>query len=180
MVTTPTTTSEQLDMAQIRALYEEYHSRVFRFFRLHTGTKEWAEELLSATFERAIANRRRFNASKGTLEVWLFTIARNLLRDYFRKAGKHRHDALDAASHIISAEKAPDEQAMLQEEHRQLAEALRLLPDRDRTAILLKHIAGLRTAEIAKVLQVTEKNASVILARGMKKLRAIMNEEVPK
>ena len=67
------------------ALYADQMPRVYNFMRYRVGDGPVAEDLTSATFEKAWRARDRFRRDRAAFSTWLFTIARNVATDYFRR-----------------------------------------------------------------------------------------------
>jgi RNA polymerase sigma-70 factor (ECF subfamily) len=74
--------AEEIDW---EATYREYLPRVYNFFRYRLGDRALAEDLTAATFEKAWRGRSRFRRDLSAFSTWLFTIARNVAIDHFRK-----------------------------------------------------------------------------------------------
>src|SRR6478672_13240615 len=90
------------------ALYAEQLPRVYNFFRFRVGDGPVAEDLTSATFEKAWRARHRYRRDLGAFTTWLLTIARNVATDHFRQ--RRHHVALDEAGEL-PAEGTADEAA---------------------------------------------------------------------
>lgn len=79
--------------AAVSQLYARYGSEFKRYFRRHGLGDAQAEDLLQETFIKVLRSINDWQAS-GTLEAWLWTIARNTMLSQLRSA---RHDvSLDA------------------------------------------------------------------------------------
>src|SRR5215813_9116361 len=70
------------------ALYRAELPRVYNFFRFRVGDGPLAEDLTSETFEKAWRNRDHYRRDLSVFSTWLFTIARRVAIDHYRK-----HDA---------------------------------------------------------------------------------------
>src|SRR2546426_9720785 len=68
------------------ALYVEQLPRVYNYFRFRVGDGPDAEDLTSATFQKAWQARARYRRDLGAFTTWLFRIARHVATDHFRKA----------------------------------------------------------------------------------------------
>nr|HNH84167.1 RNA polymerase sigma factor [Acidobacteriota bacterium] len=71
--------------ADWEALYKEELPRIFNFFRYRVGDASLAEDLTSTTFEKAWQHRDRYRRDLAGFSTWLFTIARNVASDHFRR-----------------------------------------------------------------------------------------------
>jgi len=150
------------------ALYAEQLPRVYNFFRFRVGDGPVAEDLTSATFEKAWRARHRYRRDLGAFTTWLLTIARNVAVDHFRQ--RRQHVALDLASEL-PAEGAADEAAERRSDVEHLGRLLRTLPERERELLSLKYGAGLTNRAIARLTGLSESNVGTLLHRTVTALR---------
>jgi RNA polymerase sigma-70 factor (ECF subfamily) len=150
------------------ALYTDHVGGVFNFFRYRVGEPTTAEDLTAATFEKAWEKRSQFRGSAESFTAWLYTIARNVANDYYRKSPPLV--ALEEASHLAAPGSVADqhEQAV---EFANLVAAINRLPQRDRDLITLKYGADLNNRQIARQLRLSESKVGSILVRTIQKLR---------
>lgn len=113
-------------------------------------------------------------AQEGGAQVstWLHRVAVNLAMDRLRRRG--RGVALDA----IAEPESPAPQvveAMIQGDRMAALEtALATLPDRQRAAVVLRHIEGLSNPEIAARLEVGVEAVESLTARGKRRLAQVL------
>lgn len=162
------TLAEEIDW---EAAYKEYLPRVYNFFRYRMSEESLAEDLTAATFEKAWRGRSRFRRDLSAFSTWLFTIARNVATDHFRRRG--RDISLEAAR------EQPDPTSLEEIiQHKQdfarLSALLSQLPVRERELIAFKYGAGLNNREIARLTRLSESNVGTILNRTVEKLRIEM------
>lgn len=74
------------DPAAFGELYDLYADRIIAFCRVHSSSREEAEDLLAQTFERALAAIGRYEYRGIPFSGWLFRIAANLAIDRSRRA----------------------------------------------------------------------------------------------
>ena len=164
----------------VEDMYQRYGTQIYSFLYYRTGRNDLAQELTQTVFERVLRKYHTYNPRSGSQGVWLFTIARNILTDHFRYAGRHpviSIEDLESAS-LISSTAQPEESFLAQEQRLALTRALGKLSAREHMAVALKYGAELRNTEIAKVMRVTEKNAGVILCRALRKLNKELEKEL--
>lgn len=65
-------------------LYKKYHHDVFQFLFYMVRNREQAEDLVQEVYIRVFKSYTRFEG-KSSEKTWLFSIARNVAIDYFRK-----------------------------------------------------------------------------------------------
>lgn len=68
-------------------LYERREPAVYRYALHMTGSASSAEEVAQEVFVQLMAPNTRFDEARGTLEGWMYGVARNLVRMQRRKAG---------------------------------------------------------------------------------------------
>ena len=150
------------------ALYTDHVGRVYNFFRYRVEDTVTAEDLTAAAFEKAWSKRHQFRGNAESFTAWLYTIARNVANDYFRKSTPLV--SLESASHLASQENVAEqlEQAGV---FTGLVAAINKLPGRERDLITLKYGADLNNRQIARQLNISESNVGTILNRTLQKLR---------
>lgn len=162
------TLAEEIDW---EAAYKEYLPRVYNFFRYRMSEESLAEDLTAATFEKAWRGRSRFRRDLSAFSTWLFTIARNVATDHFRRG------APDIQLESVRGQADPDSvEEIVQRNHdfAQLSSILSQLPARERELIAFKYGAGLNNREIARLTRLSESNVGTILNRTVEKLRIEM------
>jgi RNA polymerase sigma-70 factor, ECF subfamily len=167
------------DARAYRALVERWSPRVHAFLARALANRSDADDLLQETFVRAWRAAPRYQAS-GRFAAWLFRIAGNLARQELRRRrvrGWFRGDAAalddEAVLASLPAPRSFDTDGALRDAETRLALARELgrLPDRQRLAVLLRHFEGLSLHDIAVALEVSDRAAESLLARGTASLR---------
>ena len=149
-------------------LYRAELPRVYNFFRYRVGDGPLAEDLTSETFERAWRSRDRYRRNLGAFSTWLFTIARRVAVDHYRR---HRETMdLDDLSNLAIPVNMED-LAQQRDDFARLSVLLSRLADRDRELVALKYGAGLTNRTIAGLTGLSESNVGVILHRALQTLR---------
>jgi RNA polymerase sigma-70 factor (ECF subfamily) len=106
-----------------------------------------------------------------TVKAYLFTIARNLHRKQWRR--QSRFAGLDEA--IPDQADQPDQAAVNQDEFRRALAAVQVLPEIDRTVLLLRAEQELSYQDIATVTGLSVAAAKVKVFRARAKLTALLN-----
>ena len=151
------------------ALYQEQLPRIYNFFRFRVGAGPVAEDLTSATFEKAWRARHRYRRDLGAFSTWLYTIARNVATDHFRQ--QRRHVPLEEAAEIPVDGDAAD-LAERRSDVALLSRLLEPLAPRERELLSLKYGAGLTNRAIARLTGLSESNVGTLLHRTVMELRA--------
>src|SRR5215207_6599395 len=152
-------------------LYERCFTRVYGYVASLLRDRSAAEDVTAKAFERAYRKRSSYRPGRGTIEAWLFGIARNAALDELRRRKRH---AVLGPDHEDRTLPGPDEGAELAIRRDVVRAALATLDARDLVA--LKFAGGLSNAEIARVLGMSESNAGTRLHRTVTKLRKACDE----
>ena len=163
------TLAEEIDW---EVAYREYLPRVYNFFRYRLSDRTLAEDLTATTFEKAWRGRSRFRRDLSTFSTWLFTIARNVAIDYFRR--REPEISLDAVSEQTDSVSV-EETVQRNHDFARLSSVLAQLPIRERELVAFKYGGGLTNREIARLTRLTASNVGVILYRVVEKLRMEMD-----
>ena len=154
------------DAAALAALYDRYGPLVYRLSRRVVGDAGAAEEVTQDAFVRVWGNAPRFRG--GSAKGWLVRIALNLSRDRLRRRRRRRV--------VLTAN--PQEEAALEADSRggEVDRALRRLPPGERAALTLHYYEGMTFAAAAAALGVSLRTAKYRAARGLARLRRILDE----
>ncbi len=154
-------------------LYRTELPKIYNFFRYRVGDGQLAEDLTAETFEKAWRKRHRYRQDLASFSTWLFTIARRVAIDHYRK--KRRIISLESISHL-TADETPEELTQKRSDFDRLSLLLTQLEDRNRELVALRYGAGLTNRAIAGLTGLSESNVGVILHRTLKQLQADWEE----
>ena len=151
--------------AAFESLYRSHRERVLRLCRAMVGHPQDAEEAAQATMISAYRALERGDRP-GVVGAWLTTIARNECRDLIgrRRVEVPLPDGLPAVT------SDPADVAERRERVRELRHDLAELPRGQRTAILLRGMAGMRHSEIAEVVGGSEQAARTLVHEARESL----------
>ncbi|EJW18166.1 sigma-70 family RNA polymerase sigma factor [Paenibacillus alvei] len=127
-----------------------------------------AEDLCAETFYKAYRSLHTFRESDASFSTWLYTIARNTVLSELRKQ-RSIQVSLDEEQGIIpeAPKEAAPEYALLRHEKVELVrEAISRLPDKQRSALILREYDQLDYQEIAQVLGQTVSSVKSLLFRA--------------
>lgn len=162
------------DVAAYRELVRRYAVKLSRFAgRLLRDATE-AEDVVQETFLKLWQRAHEYQP-KARVTTWLHRITHNLAVDRLRARG--RTQPLPEEDEMPTSARQP---ALLDEKRRVVAleAALRSLPERQASAIVLVHLHGLTGAEAAEVLGVGLEAVESLLARGRRALKSELSELV--
>jgi len=168
-------------------LFARYRTRLFNYLRRSLGDSVQAEDLLQTLFLRVHRARETYEPS-AAFSTWIYTIARNLVRDaldkergeiarkvIMRKSQRETDEESVPAEERIAAEHtAPETKLQQKEIATRLQQALLSLSLEQREIILLSKYEELSFSEIAAVLGCSVTAAKVRAFRALKALRSML------
>lgn len=170
------------DQAEDRAevmtgIFDRYYKRIYNYMHYRLGNHEETEELTSQVFEQVLLKVKTYDPARAPFEVWLFTIARNAVTDYFRKRKRRQCLSLDNIRHLVSRRPDPEETALKNEDRSRLLQALDSLDERERNIIAMKFAWGLKNREIADLTGLSESHVGVLIYRSLHRLRVKLEDK---
>lgn len=144
-------------------------AHAFRMLNDRAEAEDVAQEAMLKLWRQAPG----WDAAGGaSVRTWLYRVTANLCIDRLRKT---RPDAMPEDLDV--ADDGPGAEARLQAKARQMAleEALMQLPDRQRQAVVLRHIEGLGNTEIAQIMDIGPRAVESLTARGKRALTALLS-----
>lgn len=150
------------------AVYVEQLPRVYNFFLYQVNDEMLAEDLTAVTFQRAWQSRERYRTDVSAFTTWIFSIARRVAADHFRRTKKTVSLNLVAE---LPDDRTPDDLIQKMDDIQQLATLLMQLSRPDQELIALKYGGGLTNRTIALLTGMSESNVGTTLHRIVRKLR---------
>jgi len=150
-----------------------------------------ASDLVQQTLLEAFRKRAQFRGEgEAEMAAWLRQMLAYAIADALRDLKRAKRDvarerSLEATLHgsscqleaLAAQQSSPSQRAMRHENMLRLAEALLQLPEDQRRAVELKHLQGLRVADIAALMNRSETAVGGLLRRGMTRLRDLLQEK---
>ncbi len=160
----------QKDPAIFQSIYDRWAIRIYQYFYFHTHDPVYAEDLTSQLFLSALQALPRYQ-HRGHFAAWLFAIARNLSKEYFRK--NQREIPLETAPGLPSAPD-PSEEIARMDEIAQLRLLVLSLPEEEQELIHLRYVAELTFADMAILLKKREDAVKKSLYRLQARLQSVL------
>lgn len=160
--------------AAFRVIFERYAPLLMRAMLRELYMREEANDLVQQTFLQLHRARADFDASQ-KLKPWVFTIAMNLKREYFRRKKRRPERSLDAESAVEPMVAALG--AARVDARRTLARVMQDLPADQREVIELHWFDGLEFPEVAQVVGASVSAVKVRAHRGYVRLRQALGDD---
>jgi RNA polymerase sigma-70 factor (ECF subfamily) len=176
------------DESALREAYAAHGSELFGIAYRSLGDRGLAEEVVQETFVRAWRSRERFEAERGSVRTWLFSITRNLIIDAARRksvrpqgpVSEERREKNSTHRASTGGQAADDPitedpaERILTSLH--VEEALRLLSEDHRRVIFEVYYRGRLYAEVAEELGVPAGTLRSRMYYALKALRLTLEE----
>lgn len=158
----------QRDPARFSDLYDQHFQRVYAFFSGRIRERNFAEDLTSEVFHKALANLPSYQWRGVPFSAWLMRIAHNALADHFKRAAREIPGRDDLPEPSRKAE---------QEDFGDRARLFRLvdqLSADQRQVIFGRFVEQKSIREIAQQLRRSEGAVKQLQFRALQTLRAKM------
>jgi RNA polymerase sigma-70 factor (ECF subfamily) len=165
------------DHGAFEKIYARHRTVMFNYFLRATGARDLAEDLFQELFLRVLRAARDYEPRQ-PFRVWLFTLARNLLRDRWRQL-KRTPEWDDSDAELPDLGSGPEAAVGRQQEADRLRTAMLRLPPALREVLILSRYHGLSFAEIGQIGSCTEGAARVWAFRAIERLRDMLAEPIP-
>ncbi|UOQ42670.1 RNA polymerase sigma factor SigX [Halobacillus salinarum] len=159
--------------------YEKYHQDLFQFVAYMVKDRQVAEDLVQEVYVKLIRSFHTYDG-RSSEKTWLFSIARHVTVDYFRKQSRKRKRIFDyfdwgaKGERLVDHKPLPEEIAVENEEMKQVYQAMEKCGVDQKTVIILRYIQQLSIKETAEILGWSESKVKTTQHRAMKKLREML------
>ena len=162
----------------IDALIEIYQHRLLRYLMSLTGNRAMAEDLFQETWVRVLERGQQYR-SQWKFDVWLFSIARHLVIDEFRRKRGLSLDELmdpDAGSGFEPSghDPSPFDHLAADQQGERMARVMSGIPAIYREALVLRFHDDLALEDIAAIIKVPLSTVKSRLYRGLEAVRKVM------
>jgi RNA polymerase sigma-70 factor (ECF subfamily) len=161
------------DAAAARTLTARLTPRVLAHaYRMLGGDRAEAEDVTQEALLRLWRAAPDWRRGDAKVSTWLYKVTANLCIDRMRK----RRGGADLDSIPEPEDDAPSAAEAMQSKARAdaLQAALNSLPDRQRQAVILRHIEGLSNPEIAQIMDIGLRAVESLTARGKRALEEML------
>ncbi len=147
--------AQAADRPAFAALFRHFAPRIKGYLMRSGCAESLAEELTQETMVALWRRAASFDPSRARLSTWIFTIARNLRIDHYRRGGGQLavdEGCWDADQQPVDLELAPEEQALAAQREHSVRTALKDLPEEQVQVLVLSYFEEEPHARIAERL----------------------------
>ncbi len=187
--------SSVVDMAMLGKLFEEHQPKLLAMIQRRLDPALAArlspEDILSDAFLEA---RRKWSAFRAqstlTPYAWLYRVVRDCLIEAWRRESRAcrtpdrelpwpERSSMQLVLGLVGSGGSPSEEMVRADLRQQVVETLKLLKDKDREILWMRHHDDLSFQEVAAVLGIAEGTARVRYVRALERLRALWQQMYP-
>lgn len=162
--------------AAFEALFRYFAPRIKSYCLRLGADASGAEEITQEAMVSIWRNAGQFDPAKASPSTWIFTIARNLSIDRFRKGRRPEFDPHDPA--LVPEDQLPPdrvvEQAQMQENVRKIMDSLSL---NERNVLMLSFYENLSHGEISKHLSIPVGTVKSRIRLAFAKIRSTLDAQ---
>jgi len=162
------------DPAAARVLTLRLTPRILGFAGRMLGDRAEAEDVAQEAMLRLWRVAPDWRRDEAQVATWLYRVASNLCTDRLRARKRRAAAALDDAPDVADAAPGVEAALIAGDRMRALEAALAALPERQRQAVVLRHIEGLTNPDIARVMDIGVEAVESLTARGKRALTALL------
>jgi RNA polymerase sigma-70 factor, ECF subfamily len=162
------------DLSAFEELVRRNEDRIYNLCRYMLHDVSDAQDAAQDTFIKAYKSLKEFRPG-ASLSTWLYRIAVNTCLDHQKKS---RHDPLSGevlSEELLSSDLSPEDKYQAKKTTEAIQSALQKLPEKLRSAIVLREIEELTYEEIALVLDTSVGTVKSRISRAREELRAIFH-----
>ncbi|MDF2674131.1 MAG: polymerase, sigma-24 subunit, subfamily [Clostridiales bacterium] len=163
--------------AAMEVLVNRYYKGIFSYIYRSTGQYHTSYDLTQEVCIKMLKSIQRFDKKIGNFKNWIFKIAVNTVKDYF-KGSSYRgfkemteidENRVDEGENVVEFLSRVSKRC-------EIKKALIELPGYQRDAIILRFYHDMKIKDIAIVMDTNESTVKSRLKQGMNKLKNILEE----
>jgi RNA polymerase sigma-70 factor (ECF subfamily) len=160
------------DETAFASLWRALNPGLVRYLRV--VARPAAEDLASETWLQVIRALGKFRGGEPSFRAWVFTIARNKVIDWHRHEGRRPTEDLQPAHFEIAGNDDTEHLALEQLNTEQALSIIATLPLDQAEIIMLRVVAGLDVAAVAKLMHKSPGAVRVTCHRALATLREML------
>jgi RNA polymerase sigma-70 factor (ECF subfamily) len=159
------------DLAAFEMLMRQYQRLVLVTALRLMGNMPDAQDVSQEVFLKLYRNLRKMDGAQ-SIAGWLYRVTVNAVRDLERR--KRPEAPIEFAENLPAGGIDPQQAATQAERRRALEMSLKMLPEKERAALVLRDLEGLSTEEVARVLGSSEATVRSQISKARVKVRGFV------
>lgn len=152
-----------------RILVERHMKHAYNVAYRFVGNHDGAEDIAQEAFMRAHASLRSFRG-ESEFGTWLYRITTNIALNHAtqKRRSEQRMEPMTIAATVASSD---HDRTQDLDRRGYIERALHELPTLQRAVVILRHLDGLSSKQVSRILKCSEGTVKTHLFRGLNKLR---------
>lgn len=163
------------DREAFRSLVERLAPQALALAVRVTANRDLAEEAMQEAFTDVWLKAGRFDASRGGVRQWIFTLVHHKAVDAVRR--ERSASRTEKQGWEPGAADDPEEMGVMADRRAMVAKALAQLSPSQREAISLAYFGGLTYREVAEALKIPEGTAKSRMRDGLLTMRGLLDTQ---
>jgi RNA polymerase sigma-70 factor (ECF subfamily) len=159
--------------------YEEFSDAIFRYALFQTSNKETALDIAQDTFIKTWQYLQK-GAEVENIKAFLYRVAKNLIIDHRRKKKSSSLDQiLEAGVDFTEEENVLEEKEKdfeKAQDRERVLKAVEKIDEKYKEILLMRYIEEMSIKEIGDILDKSQNHVSVMIHRGVEKLKKLLKE----
>ena len=161
---------------QFSKIYDQYIDKIYRFIYLKVNSQEIAEDIASKVFIKGWEAFKKQEDLVKNPGAFLYQIARNAVVDHYREKGRNREVSADVIPEIVDKGENAQDKAILSADIDVIRKSINKLEKEHQDIIIWHYLEDMPIADIAQLLNRPAGTVRVMLHRGLKDLKDIIQE----
>lgn len=161
-------------------IYEKYYNEIYGFVFKRVVNSDYAADIVSQTFLKAMSNLNKFKYRGLPFSSWLYRIATNEVNMFYRQSKRVRHVCIDSENALRLIADCNDLNRTIKEEEearlKSLVFCINHLKENEVELLELRYFEKKSFQEIGYILDIKENAAKVRMHRIIKKLSRILGK----
>ena len=158
-------------------LYELYVKKIYRYILFRVGNSHIAEDLTENVFYKALNSIDGFKFKGVPFSSWLFTIASNILKNYYRQKAVEKKYLFETKRDISISNINLSLMVEKEFKKKELIIAINRLNEEQRKVIIFKFISGLNNKEVSKIMRKSIGAVKSLQYRALKNLSYYLSKK---
>ena len=168
--------AQQGDVRGFAALHDCHYEAVYNYVYFRVSEQAVVEDITAEVFTRMVKRLDRYRRKKKTILPWLYTIARNLIIDHYRKEDRTPEQVPIEDLSIPAEEKIPEQHLSTMNNKDCLKNALQKLTEIQQQVIIGKFIEDRSNEEVAALTNRTIGAIKSLQHRALASLRRYIEQ----
>jgi len=161
---------------QFSSIYDQYIDKIYRFVYLKVSSEEIAEDITSKVFLKGWEAFKNQNTEIRNPGAFLYQIARNAVVDHYREKGRSKIVSSEVLPEITNSDPNLQDKAILSADVKVVKNAIKKLKKEHQDIIIWHYLEDMPINSIAELMDKPAGTVRVMLHRGLKDLRDIIQE----